>query len=457
MNSRKNLPTNSPKNPAAYASAEIRWVALIACAIFFAVAAAFADFSRAPAINYDHPAIQYTNHTLNDPGYQLNLKLQRGEVHLKYEPVQGYLRSVLDALDVPVESQMVVFSKTSFQAERISPTNPRSLFFNDSVVVGWVRGGSIIEFAAEDPRQGMIFYILSQKLTDPPRLSRDVNCLNCHVSNSSLGVPGTLMRSVFPGADGAPIRALGDYLTDDRSPLAQRWGGWYVPGATGSIPHLGNSVFDKAGTREPLLANQSPDLKSLQSKFDTTAYLTPYSDVVALMVFEHEMHMMNLFTRVGWEVRMAQYRDDEADSSQVTSSPSAATNRILRDTSRELVDYMLFVDEAPLTSKIQGTSGFAEKFSSEGPRDSQGRSLRQFDLEHRLMRYPCSYMIYSDAFDALPDEAKDAVYERMWKILSGEEKEKRYARLTLADRQAIVEILRDTKRRLPAYFQGVIR
>jgi hypothetical protein len=439
-----------------FCSQRFRWnplVVLLACAIFFAVAAAFADLGRAPAIDYDHPAIQYTNHTLNDPGYQLNLKLQRGEVHLKYEPVQGYLRSVLDALDVPVESQMVVFSKTSFQAERISPTNPRSLFFNDSVVVGWVRGGSIIEFASEDPRQGMIFYILSQNPTDPPRLERDVNCLNCHVSSSTMGVPGTLMRSVLPGPDGAPIRALGDYLTDDRSPLAQRWGGWYVTGSTGANPHLGNAVFDKSGARVPLLANQPLDLKPLQSKFDTSAYLSPYSDVVALMVFEHEMHMMNLFTRVGWEVRMALYRDEEANA----ASPSAATARILRDTSRELVDYMLFVDEAPLTSRIQGTSGFAEKFSSEGPRDSQGRSLRQFDLEHRLMRYPCSYMIYSDAFDALPDGAKDAVYQRMWKILSGDEKERKYARLTLADRQAIVEILRDTKRRLPAYFQPVTR
>jgi len=268
-------------------------------------------------------------------------------------------------------------------------------------------------------------------------------------------VPGALEQLLEDGAVGVRGQGLADVVAR----LVNHGKIRFDLGAGGRIEH-GKPLpegIDKAGTREPLLANQSPDLKSLQSKFNTTAYLTPYSDVVALMVFEHEMHMMNLFTRVGWEVRMAQYRDDEADSSQVTSSPSAATNRILRDTSRELVDYMLFVDEAPLTSKIQGTSGFAEKFSSEGPRDSQGRSLRQFDLEHRLMRYPCSYMIYSDAFDALPDEAKDAVYERMWKILSGEEKEKRYARLTLADRQAIVEILRDTKRRLPAYFQGVIR
>jgi hypothetical protein len=110
-----------------------------------------------------------------------------------------------------------------------------------------------------------------------------------------------------------------------------------------------------------------------------------------------------------------------------------------------------------LPSKVEGTSGFAEKFSSEGPKDSQGRSLRQFDLQRRLMKYPCSYMIYSSAFDALPDDLKDATYARMWRILSGEERGKRYAGLALEDRRAIVEILRETKRRLPDYFQAVTR
>jgi hypothetical protein len=116
---------------------------------------------------------------------------------------------------------------------------------------------------------------------------------------------------------------------------------------------------------------------------------------------------------------------------------------------------MLFVDETPLAGKIEGTSGFTQKFSAEGPADARGRSLRQLDLERRLMRYPCSYMIYSQAFEALPAMAKDAVYRRMWEVLSGGDKQKPYDRLSLADRRAIVEILRDTKKDLPAYFQLV--
>src|SRR6185437_15222534 len=420
--------------------------------IVLVVAVTFGDGTVMSYADLDQPAIQYNTQTLHDPGTQLNRKIQYGEVHLKFDGPQGYLRSVLDALDVPIQSQLVVFSKTSFQADRINPHNPRSLFFNDSVVVGWVRGGPVIEVAAEDPKQGMIFYKLSQNPAQKVRLSRDVNCLACHVSYASLGVPGTLMRSVFPAPNGATVSKLGQYLTDDRSPFAQRWGGWYVTGSTGSMPHMGNSVVNKAGRLRPMLPGQPRNLESLQGHFDTAAYLSPYSDVVALMVFEHQMHMMNLFTRVGWDVRGSLYRDE-----MNSDKGHAATARIIRESARELVDYMLFVDEAPMTSRVRGTSGFAEQFSTEGPTDSQGRSLRQFDLQHRLMRYPCSYMIYSDAFDALPDELKSAVYERMWEILSGQEKEKKYAKLTFADRKAVVEILRDTKKRLPDYFQPIRR
>ncbi len=425
---------------------------LMAGLIFLVVAVTFGDRAVMSYTDLDQPAIQYNTQTLHDPGSQLNRKIQFGEVHLKFDGPQGYLRSVLDALDIPIQSQLVVFSKTSFQADRINPRNPRSLFFSDSVVVGWVHGGPIIEVAAEDPKQGMIFYTLSQNPARQVRLSRDVNCLACHVSHESLGVPGTLMRSVFPEPDGATVSGSGQYLTDDRSAFAQRWGGWYVTGSTGSMPHMGNSVVNKAGKLQPMLPGRAPTLESLQGHFDTAAYLSPYSDVVALMVFEHQMHMMNLFTRAGWDVRRSLYRDETN-----SDKDDAATARLVRETARELVDYTLFVDEAPITSRIQGTSGFAEKFSSEGPTDRQGRSLRQFDLQHRLMRYPCSYMIDSDAFDALPDEVKSAVYARMWKILSGHEKEKKYSKLTFADRKAIVEILRDTKRRLPDYFQPITR
>ena len=428
--------------------------ALIAGLILFTVAVAFGDLEGLFSADIDHPAIEYATRAVTDPVSQLNLKIQQGAVHFKFDNSQGYLRSVLEALSVPIESQMVVFSKTSVQMARISPSNPRSLFFNDSVAVGWVRGGPIVELASEDPKQGVIFYTLDEKPMERPQFKRNNGCLSCHESYSSLGVPGMLVRSVFPGPSGERLRELGDYTTDDRSPFAERWGGWYVTGLIGSILHMGNSVFTDAGKSQSLLTGQPLRLESLKAEFDTDAYLSPYSDIVALMVFEHQMHMINLFTRVGWEVRFSLYQDAK---NQSPSRSKDATARLIRETSRELVDYMLFVDEAPLASKIQGTSGFAEKFSMEGPNDRRGRSLRQFDLEHRLMRYPCSYMIYSEAFDGLPDETKEAIYERMWQILSGQEQREKYAKLALADRIAIVEILRETKKGLPDYFRPITR
>ena len=299
---------------------------LMAGLIFLVVAVTFGDRAVMSYTDLDQPAIQYNTQTLHDPGSQLNRKIQFGEVHLKFDGPQGYLRSVLEALDVPIQSQLVVFSKTSFQADRINPHNPRSLFFSDSVVVGWVHGGPIIEVAAEDPKQGMIFYTLSQNPAHRVRLSRDVNCLACHVSHESLGVPGTLMRSVFPEPDGATASGLGQYLTDDLSPFSQRWGGWYVTGSTGSMRHMGNSVVNKAGKLQPMLPGQTRNLESLQGHFDTDAYLSPYSDVVALMVFEHQMHMMNLFTRGGWDVRRSLYRD-ETNSDKGDAATARACSR----------------------------------------------------------------------------------------------------------------------------------
>jgi hypothetical protein len=159
--------------------------------------------------------------------------------------------------------------------------------------------------------------------------------------------------------------------------------------------------------------------------------------------------MTNMLTRLGWEARVAEAAGDTPSSAG--QDPDVPER--VRAAARAAVDYMLFVDEAPLAGPVVGTSGFAQSFSSQGPHDAKGRSLRQLDLEKRLMRYPCSYMIYSPAFDALPAMAKRAVYERMWRILSGVEAGKKYTRLSAADRRAVVEILRDTKRDLPAYFR----
>jgi hypothetical protein len=403
----------------------------------------FVKFNKTRAQPLDPSTMKYfefPKHTLRDPVSLLNQRISQGTAELRFEQRAGYLRSVLDALNVPIESQMAVFSKTSLQLQRIEPANPRTIFFNDSAAVAWVRGG-FIEFASIDPQQGVLFYSLEQRQAGKPQIVPRQDCLGCHISDLILGAPGLIIRSRFTAPTGMPLLILGGYLTDHRSPLEERWGGWYVTGSAGSARHLGNALIVDEDHPETSLVGPPPVLQSLDGKFDTGSYLSSYSDVAALMVFNHQMHMTDLLTRTGWEVRAAVQGGRD-------------TAGLLRDGSRELVDYLLFIDEAPLAGKMRGTSGFAEKFAARGPADSKGRSLRQLDLETRLLRYPCSYMIYSEQFDSLPEEARAAIYRRMWQVLSGEEKDPKYARFSPADRRAVIEILRETKQGLPEYFRG---
>jgi hypothetical protein len=389
----------------------------------------------APSLVRNHPAIAYATSPQADPVFKLNEKLRTGEVTLTSEPGTGYLRSVLAALHVPVESQVLVFSKTSFQARRISPQNPRAIYFGDDVAVGYVRGGDVLEFISQDPKVGSIFYTMKQAADGTPQFERnDASCVFCHVSDVTYNVPGPFIGSVFPAADGTanygPV-----YMTDHRSPFEVRWGGWYVTGTHHADRHMGNAIARDPGDLISMVTPQTVHLTSLAGKFDPAGFASMTSDIVALMVLEHQAGMMNLITRIGWDARLG-----------------ADAGRPLTEDAIELVDYMLFVDEAPIPGPLEGPTAFAKNFSARGPLDRKGRSLYQLDTRQRLLKYPCSYMIYSDTFEALPEAAKSAVYARLWEVLSGNETDKIYDRLTPTDRQAIIEILRDTKKNLPDYF-----
>lgn len=390
----------------------------------------------------DEPAIRYSAAPTTDPVAALNEKLQSGSASLTFDAANGYLRSVLDAFNVPIESQALVFSQSSFQAPLINVLNPRAIYFSDTVSVGWVRGGRILEIAAQDPRQGVIFYELEQKESASPRFVRNNDCLACHLSWETRGVPGLLVQSMYPIPD--EISYANGFTTVHGSPLEQRWGGWYVTGDHGGAKHMGNVTVMPADKGKLKLVSPTRVLNSVEGLFDLKGYPTPYSDVVAQLVLAHQTQMTNLITRAGWEARL------------LAAKPSTDASARLAEAVTDLVDYLLFVDEAPLTGPVKGTAGFTERFAKSGPRDKQGRSLRDFDLKRRLFQYPCSYMIYAPAFDALPQLAKDAVYNKMSDVLSGREKQPRYRVLSLADRRAIVEILRETKPGLPEYFQPIL-
>jgi hypothetical protein len=395
----------------------------------------FVDWTR-------HPAIRYESGAVTDPVAELNRKLQSGQLELRRDGTAGYLRAVLDALQVSTDTQMMVFEKDSVQAGRISAGNPRSLFFNDSVAVGWVRGG-FIELASQDPRQGVVFYILDQAFLGPPSFTRAplLACLSCHHNFASGGVPGMLVRSAR------------QFSVTHSVPFEKRWGGWYVTGQHGSLHHLGNT--DLAHLYDEPPPSGTSNWMSLAGKFDTSGYLTEQSDIVALTVFEHQMHMMNLLTRMGWEARVIEYRRTVPAAKRKAEGDDASDKTAsMEDAAKEVVDYALFTDEAPLPQPIHGATTFAERFSALGPKDRKGRSLRELDLTRRLMRYPCSYMIYSPQFEQLPAIAKNAIYSRLWTVLSGKDHDPKYASLTASDRAAIVDILRDTKPDLPKTFHA---
>ena len=403
---------------------------------FAAVVVSQAVAPLSPAALRNHPNIQYNVAPVHDAVSDLQQKITAGQVKLEFEPVRGYLKSILQALNVPVESQMLVFSKTSFQAAKISPQNPRALYYNDHVAVGFVRTGDVLEFVDQDPTQGANFYTLENKPDAPLQFKRNnVACILCHTSEATNNVPGFFVGSVYPEPDGTTAYGPA-YTTDQRTPFEARYGGWYVLGEHHGTRHMGNAVVHDQNDLRGMVTPETTHLMSLEGKFDMTGYLTPYSDLVSLLVLEHQVEMMNLITRIGWESRVG-----------------ADAGRPLSEAAAEFVDYMLFIDEAVLPGPIKGVAGYEKAFEAAGIRDRKGRSLRDLDLTNRLMKYPCSYMIYTKAFDALPGDAKSAIYARMWEVLSGRETGERYSHLTAADRKNIVEILLDTKKDLPDYFK----
>jgi hypothetical protein len=410
------------------------------------------DAQRAGAFmgSSNDPAISYSTAPLNNTVAEVNKKLQDGTTQLTFEGRSGFLRSALEALQIPVDSQLLVFSRTSLQRSQINEQNPRALFFNDRVALGWVRGGNVIEVAAHDASAGVVFYTLEQRAdatTSPPQFKRVFECLGCHLAGDTLGVPGLLMfsttRPVKSQEFGLPRRI------DQNDSLSRRFGGWLVTGSTGSARHMGNDLAALDG-------RASRELVSVEGLFDVDGYRSLSSDIVAHLVFTHQTGMTNLLTRASWEARAA----DPSLHPPFTSSPEeeARVAVMMSGIASEVVDYLLFIDETKLTDQVRGGSGFAERFSTLGPRDRKGRSLYELDLNRRLLKYPCSYMIYSPAFDALPPGAKDPIYRRLWEVLSGQERDARYqSALSRADRQSIVEILRDTKNDLPRYFRNVTR
>ncbi len=407
------------------------------------VALSMSGFLRADE-SFDAEPILYSKTNPQNRVSIIRDRIKNGELNLNYSSEYGYLPALLDALEVPVESQMLVFSKTSMQMRRISPRTPRAIYFNDDVYVGFCQSGDLIEVSAVDPQLGTVFYTLDQSKTEQPMLIRRTgSCLVCHSSSRMEGVPGHVIRSLYVDSSGQLLLSGSDRLVDQTTPIEQRWGGWYVTGTHGSQKHLGNLVVRSRNVVEPVDNAEGQNVVDLKYRINPDRYLSTHSDIVALMVLEHQTLVQNRMTKANFDTRQA-LADSDVSSEYVTQR--------IRHTGDRLVEAILMVEEATIKEPIQGTSGFAEKFAQSGPRDKMGRSLRDLDLTTRMFKYPCSYLIYSDAFDKLPQQSRDYVLERLWDVLSGKDESEKFAHLSNTDRQAILEILRDTKSNLPGYW-----
>lgn len=401
--------------------------------------------------DYDYPSIGYAETPTHNAFARLQQKLNRGEVKLEWKAPRGYLDSLLKALNIDKSSQALVFSKTSLEIAYITEQTPRAIYFDDETYVAWVQGAPSLELMAVDSALGPVFYTLPNR--DPQmaaRLDREtLRCLNCHDSFSLMGggVPNFLMVSTNAGVEGDRGQRDASIDTNDATPMARRWGGWYVSGSTGNTPHLGNIVIRSPQDFANVDALRKGDVDTLKGLFDTKPYLTDKSDVVALLVLQHQVTLHNLITRVNFKARTLATRDKlTAGKPNPTFEDFAPRNQMaLKAMLEPLVQGLLSTAATDFPSPIRGNSGFDTWFQKQGPRDPKGRSLRELDLRKRLFRYPLSYLIYSDGFEGLPEYAKRYVYTRLGEVLRGDDKSQPYAVLGEADRRAMLEILTATK------------
>lgn len=427
---------------------------LVRSILSFAVFALSASAANA-AEDFEREPIKYSESTPENHVTRLQEKLDRGAVKLEYRDERGYLDSLLEVLDVSPKSQALVYSKTSLQIARIRPRTPRALYFNDDLYIGYCQLGDVMEISVADPQLGTVFYTLEQRESEQPKFVRQTdNCLICHASSRTDNIPGHLIRSLFVDAGGQPKFSAGSFMVDQTTEWEKRWGGWYVTGTHGEMPHLGNLIIKSRDVPRPVDNSAGQNVTDLKDLFRTDHYLTPHSDLVALTVLAHQVKGHNLIARANFTTRDALHYQKTLNE-ELGEKPGhrwESTTRRIKSATEDLLEYLLFAEEVPLSSPIQGTSGFAEEFSESGPFDDRGRSLHQLDLQSRLLKYPCSYLIYTDSFAQLPEEVLTRLGARMQEVLSGKDESETWNHLSLEDRQAVLQILLGTRDHLPEGF-----
>jgi hypothetical protein len=378
-----------------------------------------------PSVDFEAPEHGYYDTQPRDPFSKLASSIAKGQLAIDTSSETRYLGDLLKVLNVPASSQALVYSATSLQLSYISIEHPRAMYFNEDVYVGHVRGGRI-EVISMDPELGAIFSIFDvpRKPGQPVTVERSERCMNCHANGSTGRVPGVVLKSVMPGPNNGSLDSYRRDQIGHQVPLADRFGGWHVTGAEGFSDHRGNLLgryVDGKIVTSPALPGQYADL---------SVYLRPSSDILPLLVLDHQAAFTNKLTELVYRWRGARVRGAEAG---------------LQEKIDEFVRYTLFADEVPLPKGgFPGDPDYRRDFAAAGRTDSQGRSWREFDLKTRMFRYRCSYMLDTALFRGIPVPLQERIFGRMRQALDPAKPDPRYAYLPVAEKTAIVEILRGT-------------
>ncbi|MFP6854885.1 MAG: hypothetical protein VB980_03815 [Opitutales bacterium] len=401
------------------------------------VALSFSAFGEPEYPGFREPPHDYQKRIPTDVFTRIKDDLQTGKIKLDQSSEKACVESLLRSLEISPSSQLLVFSTTSLQLSRISPANPRAIYFNEDLYIGWVPGGRI-EVIGIDPEWGSITYIFDvPQGGKPPLIQRSTRCMNCHASVEIGDAPGLLISSVVPGPGGGSLEGFRQEETGHGIAWADRFGGWHLTGKHDIKKHWGNLTgeLSKAGLKK--IPNQPGQHFRLQR------YPVPSSDALAHLLLEHQVGFVNRFIS-------ATYRARAVLAGAVEEINESEVDAFLEKEASVLTRYLLFADEVKFpTGGIAGEVSLKNHFQARARRASDGLSLRDFDLKTRMFRYRCSYMIHSASFQGLPTQLMSRVFTRMNAALSLEEPLPEYAYLPVSEKRIIRRILRDTLPLLP--------
>ena len=393
----------------------------------------------------------YFSKDAKDPTTLLMKRIQRGEVLITEANGKPLVERFLKELKLDKDTQVLVFSKTSLQRRAVSYNNPRAIYFNESVYLGWMPNGRI-EIASFDPELGPLFYFQRQ-LDDKtsPLFARTRSCLGCHAGDATNFLPGSLGQSVYPDRSGRPLRTIDDYRRSGHHiPFHQRYGGWFVSGNHGAMRHMGNAIATRENGKLSIDREQFANLEKLDRFFRPDAYPSPGSDIAALLVFDHQITMHYRLVEAAYRGRQSLFDSKldpgETDVSKLAKGRSMEEFMEGRD---KVIDYMLFREEIAIP-KVVCNPDFRRAFLSNRRPDKKKRSLKDLRLDGRIFENRCSYMIYSPTFEHLPPMLKGAIYRRIHEILTAKNPVEGFEHLEQDEKRRILEILHDTKSDLPA-------